>query len=110
MDFRRLVVILAITFAVIYSVNCGAFSDEIEDNSLSRLDDEGNSVSIETYDFWSKLRDKALKILKKHFRTSEKCLKEAAKQCAKKWYNPKKLIKCANDLFTGKLTECLIEG
>uniref|UniRef100_A0ABD2VTL8 Uncharacterized protein n=1 Tax=Trichogramma kaykai TaxID=54128 RepID=A0ABD2VTL8_9HYME len=85
MDFRRLVVILAITFAIIYSVNCGAFSDEIEDNSLSRLDDEGDSVSIETYNFWSKLHDKALKILKKH-------------------------IKCTNDLFTGKLTECLIEG
>lgn len=40
--------------------------------------------------------DEIVKILKEFFvEAAENCLKQAANNCKKYWYNPKKLINCA---------------
>uniref|UniRef100_A0ABD2VTJ2 Uncharacterized protein n=1 Tax=Trichogramma kaykai TaxID=54128 RepID=A0ABD2VTJ2_9HYME len=86
--------IFAISMAVAYSAVVP--SENSDESEINFLEFDETLDEIETRDFWSKLRDKALKIIKNHFKdATEECLKEAANKCKKLWYNPAKVIKCA---------------
>ncbi|XP_016845096.1 uncharacterized protein LOC107982125 [Nasonia vitripennis] len=68
--------------------------------------DELVDVSIEND---NAIIDEILKILQEFFgEPAENCLKAAAKECKKHWYNPKKLVKCARDYFHDHSEECAV--
>ncbi|XP_058788902.1 uncharacterized protein LOC131662921 [Phymastichus coffea] len=95
--FSRNFFIFSAILLVVALASASAQSDEIEFESSLEIVER------------SKFGRKVEKILKKFFKNiTEVCLKQAVSKCKKHWYNPAKVIKCAQDFFNIENIGCLV--
>ncbi|OXU29275.1 hypothetical protein TSAR_015150 [Trichomalopsis sarcophagae] len=95
-------------------VNCAKdyFKENIEECGAADFDAQ-KEIQMNSFDLAieedNAIIDAILEVLKKFFvNAAENCLKEAANECKKYWYNPKKLVKCAKEYFKENEGDCAI--